>query len=915
MIRTSKISVLVAAIAAFSLLFSGVAVSDTVKAGDVVTSGNVSKAAGTSGTARVWLLVNNDDDADKSGCNATASSPVTVALASSHANLSLASSSVTVTNCDDSKTDVVEGAATIGYSVASGAPAGAVYTISATGSGGKYAAKDSHYDAGSFTVTVSAPSDSTAPSITPNVSGTLGNNSWYRSDVALTWTVTDAESAVSSSTGCGATNITTDQNSTTYTCSATSAGGTASQSVSIKRDATAPVVQLSGGPSGDSYEGETPAAPTCSATDATSGLAAACTVSGYSTATGTHTATASATDKAGNTGSATGAAYTVLDDVSAPIITKTATGTQHTSGWFTSDVVLDWTVTEGETPSSLALTGCADKTINTDGTVTESCGATSLGGSASDSITIKRDATAPIVSLAGLANNASFYEGEGPAASAITCSASDVTSGLADADAATSGNQDCIISGYDGSTPGTRTLTATAYDAAGNVGTDTITYTVEDDTTPPTINATVTGTAGDNDWFTSNVGITWTVTENETPSSLSKTGCVDQTISTDGSVTLGCSATSAGGPASDSVTVNRDATVPTVAVTGLTDGASYYEGEVPAAECSANDATSLLADADTTTAGAQDCMLSAPTAQTPGEYQITASAKDNAGNTNSDVLAYTVLDDTSAPAITRTVTGTLGTNNWYTSNVTVDWSVTENDTPSSLASDCPQGSLTSDGTQTFTCSASSLGGGPVTESVTVKRDATAPTNVQFSSYSATQYFGFVAAAPTCTAADTTSGVKSCLVTGGGTGAGPQSWTATATDEAGNVKTATMSYTVSRWNTRGFFSPVDLNNTLNVVKAGSTVPLKFEVFAGVAPAGELTTTSAIGATIRYATVSCTNGTGTDDIEAVATGGTSLRYDDTAGQFVYNWKTPSAAGCYKVNVNLADGTTISALFKTR
>ena len=153
------------------------------------------------------------------------------------------------------------------------------------------------------------PSDTSAPVITPNIQGTLGNNDWYTSDVLLSWTVVDNESTISSRSGCADVNITSDQNATTYTCTATSAGGTNSQDITIKRDATAPtaVTFVGGGPAdGGSYDwGNVPAAPTCEADGAISGLAS-CTVDGYSSAVGNnHTLTATATDNAGNQTTAT----------------------------------------------------------------------------------------------------------------------------------------------------------------------------------------------------------------------------------------------------------------------------------------------------------------------------------------------------------------------------------------------------------------------------------------------------------------------------------------------------------------------------------------------------------------------------------------------------------------------------------
>ena len=89
-----------------------------------------------------------------------------------------------------------------------------------------------------------APSDTTPPTIVPTVTGTLGNNGWYVDDVDVTWTVTDAESAVTTTSGCDAQFIDFDTAGVNFTCSATSAGGSASESVTIKRDTAAPVITL-----------------------------------------------------------------------------------------------------------------------------------------------------------------------------------------------------------------------------------------------------------------------------------------------------------------------------------------------------------------------------------------------------------------------------------------------------------------------------------------------------------------------------------------------------------------------------------------------------------------------------------------------------------------------------------------------
>ena len=91
--------------------------------------------------------------------------------------------------------------------------------------------------------------DPTPPTITPHVTGPLGMNGWYIGDVTVTWDVADAQSQISTTSGCDTTTITADTAATTLTCSATSDGGTAAVSVTVKRDATPPTVTCTPTPS------------------------------------------------------------------------------------------------------------------------------------------------------------------------------------------------------------------------------------------------------------------------------------------------------------------------------------------------------------------------------------------------------------------------------------------------------------------------------------------------------------------------------------------------------------------------------------------------------------------------------------------------------------------------------------------
>ena len=100
---------------------------------------------------------------------------------------------------------------------------------------------------------------------------------------------------------------------------------------------------------------------------------------------------------------------------------------------------------------------------------------------------------------------------------------------------------------------------------------------------------------------------------------------------------------------------------------------------------------------------------------------------------------------------------------------------------------------------------------------------------------------------------------------------------------------------------------------NVVKGGSTVPLKFNIDAsGV----EQTALSAvIGGSVALYSVGCQAGL-TEEMEPVPdnTGSTtSLRYDGT--QFVQNWKTPKTRLCYAARVTARDGSTITAYLQAQ
>ena len=130
----------------------------------------------------------------------------------------------------------------------------------------------------------------------------------------------------------------------------------------------------------------------------------------------------------------------------------------------------------------------------------------------------------------------------------------------------------------------------------------------------------------------------------------------------------------------------------------------------------------------------------------------------------------------------------------------------------------------------------------------------------------------------------------------------------ATDAFGN--SAVDDTTVSvLYNFTGFFQPVDNLPTVNSVKAGQAIPVKFslngdhslDLFAAGYPKFEFT--------------SCPS-TSVDPVETTVTAGnSSLSYDATTDQYTYIWKTDKnwAGKCGTLLITFNDGTTQTALFK--
>ena len=204
--------------------------------------------------------------------------------------------------------------------------------------------------------------------------------------------------------------------------------------------------------------------------------------------------------------------------------------------------------------------------------------------------------------------------------------------------------------------------------------------------------------------------------------------------------------------------------------------------------------------------------------------------------------------------------------------------------PSLTISHSPSGATTTSGSVTFTVSADSAIGLTSVACTLDSADVTLPP-VSGTPYSAT----FTA-----------------------TGYGLHTAVCQATDTAGYATSASdQSQIVYGFN--GFLSPIDNPPVTNLGKGGRTYPVKWQLMDSL---NQFVTSTSVVTDISYRSIACADlSPMTEPIETTTSGGSVLRYDSGANQFVYNWQTPSASTtrCYELDVSLNDGTVHSAFFR--
>ena len=316
--------------------------------------------------------------------------------------------------------------------------------------------------------------DDTSP---PEVTGAAAVNAagWVNDlDSVIVWTATDPAPSLGIS-NTGATTGGLVEGVATYRSPelCDDQGNCATGELEVSVDATAPAVILNSPPDGGSVLVTNFAPPTCTATDALSGLDGECAVSLSEPidqpGTLTYTAVATASDIAGNEATIT-STFIVLLDVDAPTITVTTDVDANDAGWWRNLVTFSFTCADTQS----LVVSCPDPiTVDTEGanqsfTVAASDSAGNVGELVVAGINV--DTTDPTLTITATAPTGGVFGFDDIIG--IGCDANDVLSGIEAVDC-----PDAELSGADLGV-GTHVLTATASDVAGNSTRDTITIAV-----------------------------------------------------------------------------------------------------------------------------------------------------------------------------------------------------------------------------------------------------------------------------------------------------------------------------------------------------------------------------------------------------------------------------------------------------
>jgi O-glycosyl hydrolase len=535
-----------------------------------------------------------------------------------------------------SATDSLDGPLTASCTPASGStfPLG-VTTVSCS-------ATDAHGNTGtaSFTVTVT---DTTRPIVTVPANAIVEATGPAGAAFSFSTSATDNIDGPLAIVICNPVNgATFPLGTTTVTCTATDAhgnAGTNSFTVTV-RDTTAPTLTLPNATAEATSAAGAIVALNATAVDAVDGnVAVNCTpASGSTFPLGVTTVTCSATDTRGNL--RTGSLTVTVQDTTGPVVTVPTSPTIEATS--ASGAVFSFTPSATDSVSGNVPVSCtpASGTTFPIGTTTVTCSATDARanvGTKTFTVTV-RDTTAPTLTVAANA----IVEATGATGATVNyaaATASDIVDGSVPASCAPASGATFPI--------GTTTVTCTATDAHGNVGTKTFTVLVRDTTAPAVTvpaNAIVEATAATGATFTfTPPPAASDIVDGPRPVSCTPASGATFPIAT---TTVTCSATDTrGNTGTNTFTVTvRDTTAPTVTVpANATVEATLPAGATFTYTASATDSVDG--------ARAVSCNPASGATFPIATTTVTCSATDTRGNTGTNTFTVTVRD-TTGPVVT-----------------------------------------------------------------------------------------------------------------------------------------------------------------------------------------------------------------------------------------------------------------------
>jgi hypothetical protein len=365
----------VAAASALSLIGGGIALADNVvnkldTSIDPAFETMTLTAGGATGSTGIYIQPTQDTGETAAQCNVGGSNPdLKVAVASSNTSVATVTSSVTFSNCGDTNT----ARRTITVTPVSAGTANITFAKASENTN----TKTFDFTTAQFTVQVNAaPVTAVAPTVTPNINAsaaTAGSTGWYKAGtVGLRWTITGTPTpTVNPGADCGTKSINTDGEHS-FTCAVTNSAGSASDSATIKRDATPPVI--SGSDVNDANWRNMDLSQKFTSSDGTSGLAnaadAAFTLTASADSVDANTPTTVDKTVVDNAGNSSRRTLSALIDKTPPVNTVTGVGNGAT---YTLGVVPSAGCTTADALSGAATQATASTSGGPVGSVTTTC--------------------------------------------------------------------------------------------------------------------------------------------------------------------------------------------------------------------------------------------------------------------------------------------------------------------------------------------------------------------------------------------------------------------------------------------------------------------------------------------------------------------------------------------------------------